>query len=301
MLLNSKAAGVSALAGYTVHPQGFCAGVKKSACAWLEQYFVDFNQAPQQELDNDHYAAYSLTESTRKVPSPLPDCILWDTPDFDSIDAAVYREGVLRTIALADILILVVSKEKYADQSVWEMMTLLEPLRQPTLVVVNKLVEQSQFVVLKSFQDKWRQARTDAMPGIIPLQYQSAGKLQSWPQVEFDLATRVLTAAVKNSNRRKHPEYQQQYLNSHWQSWLEPVMAEYSALGDWQKMLDASIKESLGQFQRDYLDHPHHYETFQSALLELLTLLEIPGFAKVLTTMRRALTWPARKLLQFCM
>ena len=57
------------------------------------------------------------------ISSYLPHGVLWDTPDFDSIDSATYREGVIRTIALADIIILVVSKEKYADQSVWDIMS----------------------------------------------------------------------------------------------------------------------------------------------------------------------------------
>jgi len=46
------------------------------------------------------------------------------------------------------------------------------------------------------------------------------------------------------------------------------------------------------------LNHPHHYETFQQALAELLTLLEIPGLAGVLTGARKALTWPVRQMLK---
>jgi hypothetical protein len=74
------------------------------------------------------------------------------------------------------------------------------------------------------------------------------------------------------------------------------VRAEYTSKADWEKLLDAVIKESLEQYKRDYLDHPHHYETFNNAVLELLTLLEIPGIAKVLVKARRILTWPARKI-----
>ncbi|MGI2326232.1 GTP-binding protein, partial [Methylococcus sp. S1B] len=48
-------------------------------------------------------------------------------------------------------------------------------------------------------------------------------------------------------------------------------------------------------YRRDYLDHPPHYETFQRALAELLTLLESPGVARVLTQMRRIMTWPVRQ------
>ncbi len=46
------------------------------------------------------------------------------------------------------------------------------------------------------------------------------------------------------------------------------------------------------------MNHPHHYETFQQALAELLTLLEIPGLAGVLTGARKVLTWPVRQVMK---
>jgi len=61
-------------------------------------------------------------------------------------------------------------------------------------------------------------------------------------------------------------------------------------------LVDQSIKQAVTNYQRDYLNHPHHYETFQNALLNMLKLLEIPGFARVMGKTRRALTWPIRKL-----
>ena len=96
----------------------------------------------------------------------------WDTPDFDSIDSVDYREGVVRTIALADIVVMVVSKEKYADQSVWEMMSTIEPFHQPTLICVNKLVEGTAELITNSLQEKWQDSRKDEFPEVIPLYYQ---------------------------------------------------------------------------------------------------------------------------------
>ncbi|MBT4766107.1 MAG: GTP-binding protein, partial [Methylococcales bacterium] len=196
LLLNNTIAGVSALAGYTVHPQGFLAGVSGHDHQWLEGHFGDFRRVEMKDLNAQDYNAYSLMPADKVPPTPLPDCLLWDLPDFDSIDAAGYREGVLTTIGLADIVVLVVSKEKYADQSVWEMMALLEPLKLPTIIIVNKLVADSQQAVLLSLSDKWRQARKDAVPTIIPLNYQSSGRLETWPQVEFESARRAFTEAV---------------------------------------------------------------------------------------------------------
>jgi len=299
LLLNNTIAGVSALAGYTVHPQGFLAGVSGHDHQWLEGHFGDFRRVEMKDLNAQDYNAYSLMPADKVPPTPLPDCLLWDLPDFDSIDAAGYREGVLTTIGLADIVVLVVSKEKYADQSVWEMMALLEPLKLPTIIIVNKLVADSQQAVLLSLSDKWRQARKDAVPTIIPLNYQSSGRLETWPQVEFESARRAFTEAVSQRRPSEQSSFEKAYLNQHWQGWLAPIREEETALKTWGQLLDHAVKEALAQYERDYLEHPHHYETFQNALLELLTLLEIPGLAKILSKIRRVLTWPVRQVFRW--
>ncbi|MGR9087142.1 MAG: GTPase, partial [Gammaproteobacteria bacterium] len=44
VLLQTEQAGVSPLAGYTVHPQGFCHGVSIDQCSGLQRYFGRFQQ-----------------------------------------------------------------------------------------------------------------------------------------------------------------------------------------------------------------------------------------------------------------
>ena len=118
----------------------------------------------------------------------MPHGVLWDTPDFDSIDSATYREGVIRAIALADMIILVVSKEKYADQSVWDMMSTLEALHQPTVICLNKLSEGSETVLIQSLKEKWQLARTDGFPEVVPLYYQKQTGFPYLAGVQTDLA-----------------------------------------------------------------------------------------------------------------
>ena len=290
VLLNSSVAGVSPLAGYTMHPQGFCDGVPLSACNGLQWYFGRFQQMPQIQLPKDRHDCYSLTENTTNS-SYLPDCVLWDTPDFDSIDSANYREGVIRTLALADMIILVVSKEKYADQSVWDIMADIEALQQPTLICLNKLSEGSEALLVNSLKAKWQQVRKDEFPHVVPLYYQKQTGQPEWPD------TNRLLQLVKQVNRKKQFRLEQELLQIHWQPWLEPVLAEHSSLKDWHGLVDQVIEQGLDSYQRDYLNHPHHYETFQLALAELLNLLEIPGLAGLLANTRRVLTWPIRKMM----
>ena len=296
VLLNSNLAGVSPLAGYTAHPQGFCNGVAIADCSWLQRYFGRFQQLQLNQLSKNRYDCYSLTENTNDS-SYLPHCILWDTPDFDSIDSENYREGVIRTMALADMIILAVSKEKYADQTVWDIMSDLEVLHQPTIICLNKLSEDSETLVVNSLKDKWRLARKDDFPEVVPLYYQKSSGLPLWPESQKMLLKEFATKAEQpvKGYKNKHARFEQNLLQKHWKNWLEPVVAEHQALHDWQALVDETLKQALDNYQRDFLDHPHHYETFQQALAELLTLLEIPGLAGIMTNTRKILTWPAKQ------
>ena len=293
VLLNSSAAGVSPLAGYTIHPQGFCHGVSLIDCSGLQRYFGRFQQFQSAYIPKERYDCYSLAENATDSPY-LPHSVLWDTPDFDSIDSSTYRESVIRTIALADIIILVVSKEKYADQSVWDVMSALEALHQPTVICLNKLSEGSEAVLIQSLKEKWQLARTDAFPEVVPLYYQKQTGLPVWPEADQTL----LMQLANKVNHKKHARCEQELLQKHWQNWLEPVIAEHKALTDWHDIVDETIKQALDNYQRDYLNHPRHYETFQQALAELLTLLEIPGLAGILTGARKVLTWPVKQMMK---
>ncbi len=293
LVLNSKLAGVSPLAGYTVHPQGFCHQVSLQKCFDLQNYFGRFQQLKLSELSSERHDCYSLSEA--EIESDfLPPCVFWDTPDFDSIDSEDYREGVIRTIALADIVILVVSKEKYADQSVWEMMSTIESFHQTTLICVNKLTEGTEELIINSLQQKWLQARQDKFPHVIPLHFQKQTAAPVWPDSEIKRIFQLQKAVSK----KKHFEYQQDVLNKYWHSWLEPIVAEHEALKLWEQLVDKQVEQAVEDYQRDYLNHPHYYDTFQNALIELLNLLEVPGISRVLTKTRRALTWPVRKMVQ---
>ena len=131
---------------------------------------------------------------------------------------------------------------------------------------------------------------------MIPLNYQPSGQLEAWPQTEFELAKRAFITAVNQRKPSDQASFERAYLNQHWKGWLAPIREEAAALKTWSQLLEQAGKEALAQYERDYLEHPHHYETFQNALLELLTLLEIPGLAKVLSKIRRVLTWPVRQI-----
>lgn len=298
LLLGGKLARVSPLAGSTVHPQGFCLNLDPEPLDWLREYFREYQCCRPDELPTDRYDYYALSAPVSRPQHPLASSIVWDTPDFDSVDAEEYRTSVLRTAALADAILLVVSKDKYADQSVWDTMRLLEPLGQPIGVCLNKVAEASRDTLIRSLKEKWRGVRNDDPARIVTLPY-----LEDWDSEAADVLKAetarllaLLADKVGEPMRQQSTDRAKRLLASHWPAWLVPIKTEQNALSEWNEIIQGATREALSIYRRDFLNHPQHYETFQRALAELLRLLEIPGLAGAFLAARKVVTWPVRQI-----
>jgi hypothetical protein len=292
LIVNYDVAEVSPLAGYTVQPQGFCTGIDLSICSDLKNYFIDDDFQNQTQASGQRSPMLSQNPKTAPL---LPPCVIWDTPDFDSMTAGDYRHALIQTIALADLIVLVLSPEKYADQTVWELMATLEPLRQPTLICLNKLVAETALLIQQSLKEKWQRVRSDSFAPLVAVYYQAQGQRPIWPKTE----TQIFFQLAKTVNHSLQLRYQQALISQHWSAWLEPVLMEHQATELWRQRLNYAVEQAVNDYQRDYLNHPYHYQTFQQAIVELLYLLEIPGLARLLTPLHRALAWPLRQLTQW--
>jgi len=294
LLLNADVAGVSPLAGFTVHPQGFLHGLDPGDLSWVGDYFTGYRCCRISELPRDNHRCFAL-ETVPRTQTCLPQCVIWDTPDFDSLRSPRYLPGVLRTAALADVLIIVVSKDKYADRAVWDMLTLLAPLEQPVLVCLNKAPSSGKEILLRSWQEKWRTLRPDPPPDIILLPYRTTD--EPWSGVGEMLIAALEPMIRKGHAYRKRLESSTlKLIRHHWPHWCQPLRAELEAAQSWQRLVDTALNQALVFYRHDFLDHPLAYETFQRALAELLVLLEIPGVAQPMMAFRRVVTWPLRKL-----
>jgi len=296
LLLGEGRAQVSPLAGYTVHPQGFPLNIETPVWDWLDGFFHDYRRCRPEQLQPGRYGFYALAETLARQGHPLPPAMVWDTPDFDSVDAEGYRNAVLRTAALADVLLVAVSKDKYADQSVWETLRLLEPLGQPTVVCLNKVSPGAAETLSRSLREKWQAARQDGPAPIAVLPWVEEIGDGALPASIGGELLGLLVKACKAMDRSRAGQGTFRLIQAHWQDWLAPVREEWAAQDEWNALVDSALDEALAIYQRDYLDHPHHYETFQRALAELLTLLEIPGLAGGMVAARRFITWPARQI-----
>lgn len=301
LILGQAAAGVSPLAGFTVHPQAFLHGLKASNTGWLEEFFAGFKRLrcadPSRDRDEAESGAYDCFGVAEvEARSDLRPCVIWDTPDFDSLRARQYLKGVLRTAALADLLVVVVSKDKYADQAVWDFLALLEGLSQPTLVCINKIRPGTQETLFKSWEEKWRKVRQDLCPKLVALEYFEHPEVgaKNFSPLPIELLDSALDTALRERHRQARRT--RALVRRHWSEWTAPIRAELEAEQRFQAMVEAALEQALAIYRHDYLDHPVGYATFQRALTELLTLLEIPGLARPMIAFRKAITWPIKAL-----
>jgi GTPase SAR1 family protein len=281
-------AGASPLAGYTRHAQGFGDLPTPDAAELLHQLLPGFKQIPRSDLDPDILTSYSLSEAQATRPG-----LLWDTPDFDSVHARHYRFNLPAFCALADLLILVVSKEKYADQSVWEMLKLLLAANIPLGLVVNK-VPKAESTELCAIIARRFAAEGLACPEIFTLPWLN-------PAEPTQLATSPGGQGLLDWYRRSGQisltsQGLAALLERHWQPWTAELRRELASRVNWQGLIDHQGAELGAGFRRDYLDNQTYAETKGQVLAELLKLLELPGMGKAMVRIRGLLTWPIRTL-----
>ena len=297
LLLGVEAAKSNALAGFTRHAQGFCThAVTDSLTNTVDQLLPGLSRMSLDQLSSDILHSYSITTTagTHAVASPA---VFWDTPDFDSVSSRSYRFGVPKLCAMADLIVLVVSKEKYADQSVWETLRLISQLPHPLLICINKSNPDSADQIKAAMAAKLQQENIQA-DEIVALPYEIHPDINSLLSSPSGEALRDLAAKlIPDSHPLPDAATLKQFLQSHWLDWTAPVRREISARHSWDGILDDEIGQATEAYQSHYLRDPNYSDTIQRAIVKLMELLELPGFARSLGRARDIISWPARTLM----
>ena len=303
LIVGSAVARVSPLASFTVHPQGFWIGAGAADERWITELFPGWTRSAASDLERgggplEQFSVERLGEET-SLPAGLPPCVVWDTPDFDSLASHSYRRAVLEVAALTDAHVLALSKEKYADLSVWRMLRLLQPLGRPLLVCLNKVTLDAVEPLTASLR-----GRLDELGGhyanapIVTLEYEpgfdATAGVDALPEA-WELRDRIdrRLTVVDTSSRQAGLL---KLISQHWADWVAPVEAEIAARHAWERLAAESMDKALATYKRDFLEHPQRFDTFRRATVELLHLLEVPGLGGALSQVRGVLTWPARQL-----
>ena len=302
LLLQQVLAESSPQAGFTVHCQGFhmvSAESKRYAGSdhWATQYFGDLQHSAQPALDRQILQEYSLQETVASD-AKFDGQIIWDTPDFDSIRSFDYRSTLVKAIALADLLVFVVSREKYADKTVWIMFELLAELSIPLVVVMNKTPASARSELQASFISKYQKSLPDQSTPPIVFVDEYTGDL--WSSVAPSEVESVQRAVLDNVARQEPEQLTENtlgYFRHHWDDWISGVSSEHRLQRECDDLLERICNDIVERYRTEYMNSDRHKEVMRLALSELLVLLEIPGMAKPLGRIRSAVTWPVRTLL----
>ena len=298
VLLDAELAGISPLAAFTVHAQGFAADAPTTEYAAIETVLNPLTREPQQSLTSESLNKYSLDAVKTGRKRMIAHGIVWDSPDFDSIDARGYQSAVLATIALSDILVLMLSKDKYGDKSVWNMLELIKDLGRPVIVVINKLDERDKATVINAFSERYEATFNESCPTIVDFPFVDGG-WRALPKANLALLNTAIKKATKAIDRDLQISACQAFIDANRTAWLTPLKHELDARQTWLIHIDDALDAAEQTYVTAYLENPDKYETFNRALGELLSLLEIPGIAATLARTRSIVTWPARTLFGF--
>jgi len=187
---------------------------------------------------------------------------------------------------------------------VWDTLAMVRRLGKPMFVCINKLDQQDENTVLSSFTKRHDEQFGCAPPPIVALPFVKRNSTANGnTELAIDIGSAALTKlhtelakAMKSVSRHEQHGHIESFVQHHWPEWMAPIDLELSAREQWRTAVDDAIKDAKERYATRYLNNPKKYDSFNKAIAELLTLLEIPGMAKALTTTRTIVTWPARKL-----
>ena len=300
ILLDTRVASVSPLAGFTVHTQGYGRNVDDADAQLVQHMLAPLIKTSAAQLNSEQLECYALESVTIGADAMSGDALVWDTPDFDSISADDYSLAVLKTAAIADVAVLMVSKDKYGDKRVWDMLALLNGLGKSLMVCINKVDQADRSTIEQAFTARYNEIFQQSPPPLVLLPY-TKNKAVHHALPLSDTAHKALQHAldttVQQIDRGSMDAHFSDFVSHHEAQWLQPLLDQLDAKDQWHSLIVTAIKEADDYYARNYLDSPDKYDTFNRALAELLSLLEIPGIATRLVQARQVITWPARRLL----
>ena len=289
-LAGVECAGVNALAGYTRHAQGFSSHPVDSE-SLANSMFPDWQLLGRDQLDSNNSKQLSIEALPENNNNQTT--IYWDTPDFDSVSSRTYRSVVPGISGFADSLVLAVSKEKYADQSVWDFLEMIAPLNMPLVICINKAEQNAAAEMQNEIRTRLKTMNASCLE-IVTLPWRAADQND-----DTNSDARQLRALVEDqlaNLKNNHEPDIASYFKYHWPVWLQAVKAEHQAANEWHEKINVAMTKLRDYYQQHYLNQNQYSEALQRSITKLLELLEIPVLAGTLGSLRKVITWPVRTI-----
>jgi hypothetical protein len=310
LLVGRAAAGMHATARFSQYPEAYFPGAIGDQ--WLTSApsrFLDYHcyrdRHPPRQPDDDlarhgYRPAFAVLDldrlETPALAQPAAAAVFWDAPDFSTEEAQTYLGAVLDVVALADIVIMTVTDESYADDRGTALLHMVNDSGVTLHVVANKLADNPE--LLQDIKDKLA-SHWHGMTSRLPLVRgqtveERLGHLTATPEAEALRQAIAREAAHGPHLKRRTLAGAVDFIQRRLGEALRPLLAEVEMADAWERVIErVTRQELLERYRGEYLDG-ERYGEFNQTLVRLMDLLEIPGVGPVLRLLSTAVRTPFR-------
>jgi len=325
LCLGRAAAGMHVTARFSQYPEAYRPASLGEQ--WLEAYpsrfagYARYRDAhPPRQSDHD-LATYgyrpmlAILDPACLPATPLtlpatPRAVFWDAPDFSTEAAQTYLSAVLDVVALADVVIMTVTDESYADDRGTALLRLVSDAGVQLHVVANKIANNDELLAdMKGrIDENWR-GQGPRLPAeqwhVLPLvpgdtPEQRLSNLLVGPEAVALREAMAREAARGTALKRQTLAGAVDFLERHLEAVLRLLLAEVDVASAWEHTVTRTVRtECLERYRSEYL-HGQHYGEFNRTLVQVLELLEVPWIGPIVKRLSDVVRLPfrlARRLL----
>ncbi len=317
LLLGRSAAGMNVTARFSQHPEAY--QLASLGDAWLTNFPSRFegyrrydDQHPPRQDDADLEANGYRPAFARLDPNHVcagadaspatTTAVFWDVPDFSTEEARYWMSAVLDAVALADVILLAVTDESYADARVATLLAMVSRADARIHVVVNKVAGGAALLadIRAKLESDVPADRFHAVPFVREGNPESrvAALLRTDEAAAF---RRAVAEETRDGLERKRTALAGavRFLEERFDALLAPLSAEAEAAARWEAIVETVTRdEFLDRYRSDYLNG-ERYGDFNQTLVRLMDRLEVPGVGELVRALRDVVRLPLHTLTRF--
>jgi hypothetical protein len=317
--LGRVAAGMHVTARFSQHPVAY--RPEALGDRWLDDYpsrFTGYTRyrdtLPPRQADLDlattgYRPALAVRDPARALDNPITlaattYAIFWDVPDFSTEAAQAYLGAVLDVVALADVVVLVVTDESYADHRGGVLLRLVSEAGAYLHIVANKLPDSRalQEDITTKIETNWRGA-TPHLPveqwhflPHVPGETPTARLINLLARHEATALREAIGRTAERPAVLKRQVLHQtlDFCQRRLEEVLQVLTAEVEVAATWERIVTRlTDTECVERYRSNYL-HDQRYSEFNQTLLQVMALLEVPGIGPVVRRLREMVRLPWR-------
>ncbi|MFT3787769.1 MAG: hypothetical protein QM770_16630 [Tepidisphaeraceae bacterium] len=321
LLLGRPAAAMNPTARFSQHPVAFIptGPVDDSFVETFPSRFRDYrrfvNQTPPRQTDADlRSAGYKPALGVIRLDdtgAPVieqpatTDAIFWDAPDFSTEEARYYIRAVLDAVAMADVVVLCVTGESYANDLVAKLLRMVAGTGVSIHVAANKLSEK-----LEPLTDIIAKLRQGDGSNLLQIDSTHVHPLMVVPGEDVAARLRALATTPQARNLRESiareatsgPTLKRailgstiRFLGDNLDTVLKPLVDEANLAQQWATLVRGQARLVLSdRYRSDYINGSRYGE-FNQTLMRVLEQLDVPYVGQTLraarSVIRKPMTW----------